>query len=625
LSKENNEDRLDRLKDLIKGFPTTPGVYLMKNALEKVIYVGKAKDLRSRVRNYFTKSGDQRLRVKYLVRQIETIEYMLTPTEVEAFLLEASLIKKFRPRYNIRLKDDKSYPYIKCDMSHDFPRFYLARRVQADGGIYFGPYSSSGAVRGTIQFLNRTFKVRDCRDSFFKSRKRPCITYQMGQCTAPCVDLVSKEEYKTQVDLSLKFLKGKRKKIVSELTKEMKEAAGEERFELAARLRDSIRSVEVILEKQAVVSQKTDIDMDVVAFVGDQRGTVVETLHVRAGRVIGTRPHFLPHLDLSEGKEEFLEWMPSFLNQFYLDNKVPDEIVLQEALTGDMVKLVQAVLKERQGVAPSLSIPVGEEGKKLLDMALQNAKSHFDDQVAKRDLLLEGLELIQKKLHLPEFPRRIECYDISHFQGKENVASQVVFEDGLPKKDDYRKYKLKSFEGANDFLAMKEVLTRRLKHTEYEDPQLIVVDGGKGQLSLALEALKEIGRPEIPLVGLAKARVKGQFSDQEVMATEERVFIPGRQNPVVFSKSSSAFQILTGLRDEAHRFAITFHRKLRDKSSLASVLDEINGLGDVKKKALLKKFGSVEGISTANVEELCEVKGINPVLAERIRIHLSDL
>ena len=615
--------RIDRLKALVKEFPTTPGVYLMKNHSDKVIYVGKAKDLKARVRNYLTKSGDQRLRVKYLVQQIENIEYMLTKTEVEAFLLEASLIKKFRPRYNIRLKDDKAYPYIKISMAHDFPRFYLARRVEADGGIYFGPYSSSGAVRGTMNFLNRTFKIRDCRDSFFRSRKRPCITYQMNQCTAPCVGYVNKEEYGLQVRQCIQFLKGKSQKVVKDLKKEMKKAAEEERFELAARLRDSVHSIEVIQERQAVVSQKTDVDIDVVAFVGDERGTLIETLHVRAGRVIGTKPHFLPNLNVKDESEEVLEWMSSFLNQFYLDNKVPDEIVLQEALTGDMIRLLQAVLKERQGVTPSISVPIGEEGKRLLDMALANAKSHFEDQVSKRDMMLEGLQMIQRKLQLPELPKRIECYDISHFQGQDNVASQVVFEEGVPKKDDYRKYKLKSFEGANDFLAMKEVLSRRLRHTEYDDPQLIVVDGGKGQLSLAREALKEIGRPEIPLVALAKARVKGTFSDQEVVGSEERFFLPGRQNPVVFARNSVAFQILTGIRDEAHRFAITFHRKLREERSLSSALDEINGLGEVKKKALLKKFGSVEAISQANADELCEIKGITPVLAQRILLHLS--
>jgi excinuclease ABC subunit C len=615
--------RIDRLKALVKEFPTTPGVYLMKNHSDKVIYVGKAKDLKARVRNYLTKSGDQRLRVKYLVQQIENIEYMLTKTEVEAFLLEASLIKKFRPRYNIRLKDDKAYPYIKISMAHDFPRFYLARRVEADGGIYFGPYSSSGAVRGTMNFLNRTFKIRDCRDSFFRSRKRPCITYQMNQCTAPCVGYVNKEEYGLQVRQCIQFLKGKSQKVVKDLKKEMKKAAEEERFELAARLRDSVHSIEVIQERQAVVSQKTDVDIDVVAFVGDERGTLIETLHVRAGRVIGTKPHFLPNLNVKDESEEVLEWMSSFLNQFYLDNKVPDEIVLQEALTGDMIRLLQAVLKERQGVTPSISVPIGEEGKRLLDMALANAKSHFEDQVSKRDMMLEGLQMIQRKLQLPELPKRIECYDISHFQGQDNVASQVVFEEGVPKKDDYRKYKLNSFEGANDFLAMKEVLSRRLRHTEYDDPQLIVVDGGKGQLSLAREALKEIGRPEIPLVALAKARVKGTFSDQEVVGSEERFFLPGRQNPVVFARNSVAFQILTGIRDEAHRFAITFHRKLREERSLSSALDEINGLGEVKKKALLKKFGSVEAISQANADELCEIKGITPVLAQRILLHLS--
>ncbi len=404
----------------------------------------------------------------------------------------------------------------------------------------------------------------------------------------------------------------------------MKQAALDERFELAARLRDSIRSVTIIQEKQAVVSQKTDVDIDVIAFKGDERGTLFETLHVRAGRVIGTRPHFLGNLNIHDSSEEILEWLTSFLNQFYLDNKVPDEIILPVSLSGDMVRLLQAVLKERQGITPSISIAVGREGKNLMDMAIKNAESHFDDQVSKRDLLHEGLELIQKKLGLPELPRRIECYDISHFQGQDNVASQVVFEDGLPKKEDYRKYKLKSFEGANDFLAMKEVLTRRLKHTEYDDPQLIVVDGGKGQLSLAREALKEIGRLEIPIVALAKARVKGEFSDQEISETDERFFLPGRQNPVILAKNSTAFRILVGLRDEAHRFAITFHRNLRSQRTLASALDEITGLGEVKRKALLKKFGSVDSIAQANVDELCEVKGIHPVLAERILIHLTE-
>lgn len=619
------DERLDRLKALIKDFPITPGVYIMKNAKEKVIYVGKAKSLKNRVRNYFTASGDGRLKIKYLVQQIQNIEYMLTKTEVEAFLLEASLIKKFRPRYNIRLKDDKSYPYIKCDRAHNFPRFYLARRVQADGGVYFGPYSSSSAVRETIRFINRTFKVRDCQDGFFKTRKRPCITYQMNQCTAPCVAYVDKDQYDGQVQLALKFLKGQGQKVLKELTKEMKEAAHQERFEAAARLRDSIHSIETIWEKQTVVSDKTDIDQDVVAFVGDERGTVIETLHVRAGRVIGTRPHFIAGLNPEAPGEEIQEWLTSFLNQFYLDNVIPDHIILQVSFSGDMVKLLQAVLRERGGRSPLISIPTGDEGKLLLDMALANAKSHFEDQVSKKEQLLDGLKEIQAKLNLPELPRRIECYDISHFQGEENVASQVVFEDGVPKKEDYRKYKLKSFTGTNDFLAMKEVLSRRLLHTEYDDPQLIVVDGGKGQLSLALEALKELNRPEVPIVALAKARTKGSFEDQEVKTTQERFFLPKRQNPLTFASNSVAFQILTGIRDEAHRFAITFHRKLRGHRTLASVLDEIHGLGEAKKKALLKKFGSIEGLKAASIEEMTAVRGIHRVLAERVSLHLTSI
>lgn len=614
----------DQLRLKVGEFPQSPGVYLMKGLKDKVIYVGKAKSLRARVRSYFG-NGEQSVKTKYLMMNVQDVEYILTKTEVEAFLLEASLIKKHRPRYNIRLKDDKSYPYIRVSLEQDFPRFMLARKVKHDGSMYFGPYSSSQSVRETIRFLNRTFKIRDCTDGFFKTRKRPCISYQIGQCTAPCVGFIDKETYRQDVEASLQFLKGRSQKVLSGLRERMMEAADEERFEHAARLRDSLAAIERIWERQTVIAMNKDYDQDVVAYVGDARGTLIETLHVRGGRVIGSRPHFINRFDCTTEAEDTRDWLTSFLNQYYSENVIPDEVILPVDLGGDIVKLLQAVFMERQGKKAKILVGTGGEGKRLLDLAKTNASSHFHDAVSKADQQKQALELIKERLELPRLPRRIECYDISHFQGGENVASQVVFEDGLPRKDDYRRYKLKTVDGNNDFAAMKEVLSRRFKHLEYDDPDLVVVDGGKGQLSMAQAALKEVGRSDIPIVGLAKARTQGEFHEQAVTATQERLFIPGRQNPVTFPSNSQALHILVGLRDEAHRFAITYHRKLRENRTLESVLDSITGLGEVRKEALLKGFGSIDAIKSATVDDITAVRGMNRVVAERVLLQLKEL
>lgn len=607
---------LEELKEKVSGFPQVPGVYLMKNIKDKVIYVGKAKSLRNRVKSYFGSQSDQSIKTKFLVSNITNIEYMLTKTEVEAFLLEASLIKKYRPRYNIRLKDDKAYPYIRLSIEQEFPRFYLARRVSSDGAMYFGPYVSGLSVRETIRFLNKTFKIRDCTDSFFKSRSRPCISYQIGQCTAPCVKYVDQKSYGKDIDSCISFLKGKNSKILKELTDRMKASAQGEKFEQAARFRDSIQAIEKIWERQTVVTINKDFDQDVIAFVGDERGTLVETMHIRGGRVIGTKPHFLNRFDHNREGEEVRDWLTSFINQFYSENIIPDEIILQVDLGVDLIKLLQAVFIERQNKKTRVTVATGQEGKKLLDLALTNARSHFKDATTKADQQARGLDLIQQKFGLKVLPRRMECFDISNFQGGENVASQVVFEDGLPSPSQYKRYKIKSFEGANDFAAMKEVLTRRFKHTEWEDPDLVVIDGGKGQLGMALEALKELGRLDVPVIGMAKERGEG---------TEERFFIPGRQNYVTFAKTSEALHILVGLRDEAHRFAITYHRKLRGERTLASVLDSIPGLGEKRKTALLKKFETLEGIGAAPLEALLEVPGMNRVVAERVLLQLREM
>lgn len=616
--------QLEIVREKVREFPQTPGVYLMKSAQEKILYVGKAKNLRARVRSYFTDSKDHSPKTKLLVRHIAKVDYILTGTEVEAFLLEASLIKKHRPRYNIRLKDDKAYPYIRVSMTDRFPRLYLARKVKKDGSLYFGPYTSGAAVWGTIRFLNTTFQIRDCKDAFFASRKRPCMTHQIGRCTAPCVDYVNEEQYGADVKAAVAFLRGRDKAVVRDLTKKMKEAAAEERFESAAKIRDSIESLKKVLERQAVVNDTSEIDQDAIGYFGGDAGTLIESIHIRAGRVIGNRSHFLSLLDPNAPEEDVREWLVSFINQYYEDQFIPDELLLPVDLGNDLMRLLEAVLKERSGHEVRVRFPTDDNGHKLLDMANSNAQSHYSDYVNKSEAKKRGLEEIQERLKLPTLPTRIECFDISNFQGKETVASQVVFEDGAPNKDQYRRYRIRTVEGPNDFESMREVLSRRFSHTEYEDPQLIVIDGGKGQLGIATQVLSEIGRKDLCVVGLAKARTKGSFSDSEVTATEERFYLPGRQNPVTFKPGSEAFQILVGIRDEAHRFAITYHRKLREATSLESELDFVIGLGEKRKRLLLTKYANLDDIKAASVEELSKIPGFNRVLAERVLIQLNE-
>lgn len=622
LSPQKN-GRLDILKEKVKILPDQPGIYLMKSAGDKIIYVGKAKHLRNRVRSYFLEKQES-AKTRLLVKNIHDIDYLVTKTEVEAFLLEASLIKKHRPKYNIRLKDDKAYPYIRLSWADEFPRLYLARKVKKDGALYFGPYTSGGAVHETIRFLNATFKIRDCADAVFKTRKRPCMTHQIGRCTAPCVGLISKGDYRKDLEGAKAFLRGQNQKVVKELMARMKGAASEEKFEVAARLRDSIEAVKSILERQAVITATSDIDQDAIGYHGDERGTLIETLHVRQGRVIGNRAHFFPMLDPLEPLEDVREWLISFLVQYYEENFVPDEVLLPVDIGGDLSKLLSKVLEERKESPVRVRFPTDKKGHSLVEMANVNAKAHFEKYVTKSQAKQNGLLEIQDRLGLKDFPARIECYDISTFQGSETVASQVVFEDGVPGKDHYRRYKIRGVDGVNDYAAMKEVLSRRFRHQEYDDPNLIVVDGGKGQLQVALRVLEEIGRSDIPVVGLAKARTRGEFTEAEVTGTEERFFLPGRNNPVVFRPNSEAFQILVGIRDEAHRFAITYHRKLREATSLESELDFVVGLGEKRKRDLLRKFPSVDAIKAATVEDIAAIRGFNRVLAERILLQLTE-
>ncbi len=615
---EINDTRLGKIRELIKSFPGDPGVYLMKNSVSKIVYVGKAKNLKSRVRSYFGTGSDHSPKTVFLVRQVHHVEFIVTKTEVEAFLLEASLIKKHRPKYNIRLKDDKTYPYIRVSFADHFPRLYLSRKVIRDGSLYFGPYTNSFVVHETIKFLNETFSIRDCQDGFMKTRKRPCMTYEIGRCTAPCVKLVSEKAYRKDIEGVLQFLSGENTKVMKELERRMKKSAKEERFEQAGKYRDSLNALHAILEKQSVINAQSDDNQDAIAFHGDDRGCLVSLIHVRQGRVIGQRSHFLPQVNIFAVGEDVREWLVEFINQYYYENIVPDEVLLTVDLGRDVNSLLQNVLCERSGHKVKVRFATDDVGRQLVDMAEKNARSHFNSYVTRAESKINALEYIQKKLRLPRLPRRIECYDISNFQGQESVGSQVVFEDGVPLKSDYRRYKIKTVEGPDDFASLKEVLQRRFKHKEYDEPDLVLVDGGKGQLNKIVAALEEIGRTDVPVVGIAKARVQGEFSDQDVLSSEERFFLPGQQNPITFSRSEDALHILVNLRDEAHRFAITYHRKLREDASLASVLDSIHGLGEKRRETLLKEYASVEEIKRASIDELAALPGFNQVVASAI-------
>lgn len=616
--------KFDELKDKVREFPTQSGVYIMKNSLEKIIYIGKAKNLKNRTKSYFTGSNDLTPKTKVLVQNIFEIDYILTKTEVEAFLLEASLIKKHRPKYNIRLRDDKAYPYIKFSMADKVPRLYLARKVKKDGSMYFGPYTSGGNVWQTIKFLNRTFKIRDCTDAVYNTRKRPCMTYQIGRCTAPCVNIITPEDYKNEVQGALLFLKGKNKSVIKAMTEKMTQAANEEKFEVAARVRDSLQAIKAILQKQSVINDTTEKDQDAIGYYGDERGVLIETIHIRAGRVLGTRSHYIPGIDPQSHQEDVREWLVDFMNQYYEDNFIPDEVLLAVDIGFDMTKLLEDVLKARSDKKIVVRFATDTKGNELIEMANTNAKSHFEKHVSKSEEKMRGLDEVMTKLSLAKRPRRIECYDISTFQGSETVASQVVFEDGVPAKEHYRRYKIKTVEGINDFASMYEVLSRRFKHDEYDDPDLIVIDGGKGQLSQAIKILEELNKSHLPVVGLAKARTERDFQAEEVKATEERFYLPGRQNPVTFRSNSEAFYILVGIRDEAHRFAITYHRKLRENTSLESELDLVTGLGEKRKRILLEHFASVEVLKNADPEEIAKLKTFNRVLAERVLLQLNE-
>ena len=558
------------LLETIKTFPRSSGVYLMKDNKNFVLYIGKAKNLKSRVQSYFI--NNKNFKNQFLAPRVYQVEYILTDTETEAFLLEAHLIKKHKPRYNVRLKDDKSYPYIRCSMEEDYPRFYLDRKVKKKGSVYFGPYTEAYSARRMIRFLNQHFKIRDCGNHFMNSRTTPCLTHQIGHCTAPCVKKVTKKSYQEQVREASRFLKKQNKELLKDMKTEMQKFAQLERFEEASRVRDYIHSIEFCRGQQFVVG-KTNKDSDVLTCFGDKTNILFQTLHIRAGSVVGERHYYSQYL---YSGSFFYDMFSTFILQYYMDNFLPDLILVdinpsfisskeKKKTNKNFFSVLEKALSKIHEKPVCIRSPKNQLEKKLMNMALNNAKNRLKEKNSKQNVKLKGLKEIQKKFHLKKIPERMECFDVSHFQGSHLVASQVVFENGTPCKEDYRKYKIKTVKGVDDFASIKEVLLRRLKHTEYKEPDLLIVDGGKGQLSQAVQVLKELHYTHIPVVAMAKARVKSDFSAEHVQSGKEKFFLPNRKNPVIFSAHSKALPVLVHIRDEAHRFAISYYRQLSQK------------------------------------------------------------
>lgn len=592
----------DIVAEKLKLLPDSPGVYIMKDDHGRIIYVGKAIVLKNRVRQYFQNNRSHTPKVRAMVSHVADFEIIMTHSEVEALILECNLIKKHRPRYNISLKDDKSYPYVKVTVNEEYPRVFLTHCVQKDGARYFGPYTNVTAVHESLKLLRRLFPLRTCRHL----QERPCLEYHIRRCLAPCAGKVTKEEYAAMIRAVLLFLEGRTEDVERELSQRMAKAAEAYHFEVAARLRDQLQAVRKVAEKQNIVTGSGN--QDAVGMARSEVGVCVQIFFIRAGKMIG-REHFLLQGSEEESDEDILT---AFLQQYYhRATFIPQEVLLPLELPAAERELLEAFLQEkkRQGRV-SLLCPKRGTKHDIVAMAAGNAEKYLSDEAARikraNEQTLGAVEELGRYLGLKTPPNRMECFDISHIQGSETVASMVVFEGGLPKKSDYRRFKIRSTEGKpDDFLSMREVTTRRyVGLPEDELPDLIVIDGGKGQLSSALEIIRGAGHKDVPVVGLAK-----QF---------ELVFTEGNPEPVVLPRHSQALYLIQRIRDEAHRFAITYHRKLRGKRNLVSVLDHIVGIGPKRRQALRAHFGSLARIKEAGVEELAAVEGMNKPAAEAV-------
>ena len=612
-----SSDEIDRKLDAIAP---EPGVYLLKDKAGKVLYVGKAKSLRSRVRAYFRDGGDERFQVRFLMRRVRDFDTLVTRSEKEALILENNLIKQYKPRYNIRLKDDKSYLSAKVT-NHAWPRIMVTRKIVKDGGKYFGPFGSADGLRETIDVIRKVFPLRTCSDAVFKNRARPCLEYQIKRCLGPCCLPVDREEYGHHLHAATMLLEGKNLELLREMRDQMKAHADRLEFEEAARMRDRVRAIEKTVERQTVLHH-WGIDQDVFGLYREGGFIEAIVLLVRGGKLTNTHSWGFQDLEFAD-QDVFAD----LLTQYYSGARnIPDEVILPVALEDAEVRA--ELLTEKRDKKVEFLVPQRGDKLRLLEMAMENARQSFasrrDNEVT-REKMLDDL---RTKLHLKNTPKRMECYDISNLQGTMVVGSQVTFDEGEPRKDLYRRYRIRSFEGQDDFASMYEVLKRRLTRAvaENEFPDLWVIDGGKGQLNVAVEVLREFNLlDQIDVVSLAKQHVLNDGREQTVVKSEERVFIPNRKDPIVLPKNSTALFLLVRIRDEAHRFAITYNRELRKRARLRSAIDDIEGIGPVKRRALLRHFGSLRRIREATVEDIAQVKGMNRDLAAKIRAHLDEM
>ena len=577
-------------------------MYLYKDAKNQIIYVGKAASLRSRVRSYFQESRARDAKTDALVGQICDLEVIVTGNELEALILESNLVKRHRPRYNIILRDDKHYPFLKLTTNEEYPRLVVARRVQKDGAAYFGPFYPATAMRETLRLVRQLFPLRTCRITIDGKKARPCLQYYIHRCNAPCTALETREGYDRTVRDVERFLEGKNDGLAQDLTAQMEAAAAEEKFEIAARLRDRVQALNTVRERQKIISTE-ESDLDIVGLVRQGHDACVQLFFVRRGRLLGRESFFFDRL-AGAGDGDILS---AFLRQFYAREVVPPpEILLSEevpeaGLTGEW-------LTTRRGGRVELAAPQRGRKRELVAMAEENAALALQSHLLSRGNRTQAvLDELQRTLGLPEPPHRIEAFDVSTFQGGETVASMVVWQDGEMKKDDYKRYRIRTVTGTDDFAAMHEAVSRRYGRALETDgalPDLILLDGGRGQLGAGIKALEALGLDYVPMASLAKRA--------------EEVFTPDRLEPLVLDLTSPALQALQRIRDEAHRFAITYHKKLRSRRTISSVLDQIPGVGPALRTSLLKTLGSAKAVREASVGQLAAVPKVSPRLAERI-------
>ncbi|MEJ7838256.1 MAG: excinuclease ABC subunit UvrC [Thermomicrobiales bacterium] len=597
----------------LSALATAPGVYLMKDAEGKIIYVGKAISLRNRVRSYFQSQRHKDPKTRELVNHIADFEVIRTDTATEALILENELIKKYLPKYNVMLKDSKTYPYIRIT-NEEWPRVISTRLIVKDGSRYFGPYTSAGSAYKTINLLNRLFPYRKC-DKKITGQDEVCLYYHMHQCTAPCISAVDRETYMRSIDSATLFLSGRGEEITGDLEEEMEQASEAWNFERAAEVRDRLNAVRHVLERQKIVSSQ-DTNADILAVAQGPGGDAgVQVGFLRSGKIIGSE-YFPMQASISDSA---LEIQNSFIAQFYDDAAiVPPLLILQHSIPESEATILLEWLKVRRSGKVEFLIPQRGEKRGLVAMVAKSAEENLDQSRLKfltdEMKMTAALTELAEALDLPRLPRRIECFDNSNIQGTSPVASMVVFQDAKPAKKEYRRFNIKTVVGANDFASMQEIIGRRFKRATESDedsngkwtvlPDLVIIDGGKGQLNASVQAMNATGM-SVPICGLAKEN--------------EELYLPGRPDPILLPRDSQALFLVQRIRDEAHRFAITFHRAKRSKAAFHSRLDDVSGIGPAKKKALIKQFGSVTGIRNASLEELSSVEGINPSLAEQIK------